>query len=616
MAEPTRWQRLPEIELATPVLAVAADAADAADAAGGDSAGGDSAGGGAVAGRRLWLGGMGGVAEVIPGGDGAATAPRVPGLSTVAALCRAGSWLVAGGAEGIARYRDGAYEFAEVQSGGAPVAALLTVPAAIATTGDGDHDPDAVVLLAATLGDGILRSDDRGRTWVPANFGLDDADVSDLIAGPSGTVFAATANGVFASTPGLRAWRRCAGTDGAVLAALASAPGSAAIAAAGEDGRILRSGDGGRTWTPGGTVPAAPTAMVAAADGSLVLGTAGAGIWRSVDAGDWTRVADDQHAAAVYCLAGVGRALYAGTSDGLAESDDAGLSWKPVAVPATHDLDRVLVHAGRPLVVGGGSGLVHLDAEGEWTTHAGVPFPLTAVAVAPGGALLASGPAGLFRHPGDRHLNGDAWEAVVPGEAGHVGVLSFRADGLGWAGSAQHGDALLHTSDGGASWQVVPAPFGVLPLTALQAADGVVLAATSDRRLGAVQLWASSDDGATWNREARAETAWPIVDALADPALLSLGRALCTRDGAGLWSQWAELDDGVRAVTGDSSGVVVLTASGIWTVTDDGRPGVRLDDGIDVAEVLDIEASGGTLFALLTGGRVWWRETGREGGVR
>ncbi len=610
MAEATFWRQYPDIGLRTPVLAVA-PAVPAVAAGPAASTATDGAEGVDGADGRLWLGGMGGIGQVVTAGTALAPEPAVPGLTTVAALCTVGSWLIAGVADGILRCRDGAYELAEVQSGGAPVAALLAVPSGGRPAGDpdGDHDPNAVLLLAATLGDGVLRSDDRGRTWVPANFGLDDTDVSALVAGPGGTVLAGTANGVFAATSGLRAWRRCPGTEGTAVAALTYAVGSSQVCAAGEKGETLRSVDGGRTWSAGGPIPAQPTAIATAPDGSLVAGTAGSGVWRSVDGGlTWSRADDGRLVETVYCLVSVGTVLHAGTAEGLASSTDGGLSWAPVAVPSTHDLDRVLVRRGRPVVAGGGSGVVELGATGGWAPLDGAPFPLTATAVAPDGALLASGPAGLFRH-----VDQEEWEPVVPGESGHVGVLTFRADGRGWAAPARHGDALLHTTDGGATWESVPAPFGALPLTALQAVEGGgVLAATTDRRQGSVQLWASADDGTTWLREARAETPWPVVDSLGEPGLLSLGRALCVRDRNGEWSQWAELDDGVRAVAGDRSGVVVLTPGGIWTVTDDGRPDARLDEGVAVDEVLDIEVADGILVALLTEGRVWWRPIRRD----
>ncbi|MGH3490153.1 MAG: hypothetical protein ACRDP8_19870, partial [Actinopolymorphaceae bacterium] len=492
---------------------------------------------------------------------------------------------------------------------------------------------DTGVLLAGTLGDGVLRSLDRGRSWAPVSFGLDDHEVSALCVGPAGSVLAGTADGVYAATASVKAWRRCAGTQGVAVAAIAYSDDL--LAAVSESGRALTSRDGGRTWTPGGTVPGQVTAMVGVHGGTLIVGTTDTGLWRSLDAGaTWVRAGTDTAETAdasdpadtagdadtagpplaVFCLAPHAGAVYAGTADGLVVSLDAGASWRPVPAPPTHDLDRLLVVRGRPVVAGGRSGVVRLrsapgPATGTWSALADAPFPLTAVAATPDDALITSGPAGLFRRTDDDADPG--WAAVVPGEDGHVGVLSFRPDGFGLAAPARHGHQLLRTTDNGISWQTVPAPFGVLPLVTLQVTTDVVLAATRDPRMGAIQLWASTDEGASWSREVRAETPWPVVRSVADPPLVSLGRALCARDDDGRWTRWAELDDGIRAVAGDSNGLAVLTPGAIWSVAD-GEVGVRLDDGIPAAEVLDIYLWQGRLHALLTGGRVWRRDVSSD----
>ncbi|HZC27859.1 MAG TPA: hypothetical protein VE287_12600, partial [Actinopolymorphaceae bacterium] len=598
------WHALPDIELRTPVLALATDPADAS---------GDERGG------RLWIGGVGGIAplgsQAAPGEVSPDAGSQSVGLASVAAMCFVGGWLVAGGADGLVRYRgrdsggdDEVVEVADVQGSGAPVAALLALPA--------DNDSGDGVVLAATLGDGVLRSYDRGRTWTPTTFGLDDAEVSALCVLPGGGVLAGTASGIFAATPGIRAWRRSTGTDGVPIAALASVRVDVhdRVVAAGENGEILRSDDGAHTWAAAWTLAARPTAIVAS-DATLVVGTAGEGLWRSTDGGTtWARAADDGCAMSVYCLGRSDGHLYAGTPDGLARSSDDGVTWEQVAVPATHDLDRLLLLGSRPVVAGGRSGVVRLDREGSWSVLDGAPFPLTGVAVAAGigpdggergdhsddpgdgdsdeghahrRRLLASGPAGLSAHSGAAEAS---WSVVTPDEPGYVGAMSILPSGHGLAAPARHGDQLLRTTDGGMSFDAVPAPFGAFPLVALQVADGVVLAATSDPRQDVVQLWASLDGGTTWQREARAETSWPVVRSLADPPVLSLGRTLCTRDDSGRWSRWAELDDGIRAVAGDRSGVVVLTATGLWSLTADGSPGARLDEGLSVSDVLDIAA--------------------------
>ncbi len=130
MADSARWHSLPPIELPTPLLSLLPPAAESPDG-------------------PLWIGGVGGVAAWWPNGvtggepslsDATAPVALTLGLSAVAALCRIGGWLVAGGSEGIVRWResevkadgvlDAEVEVAEVQSGGAMVAefAVVTTP--------------------------------------------------------------------------------------------------------------------------------------------------------------------------------------------------------------------------------------------------------------------------------------------------------------------------------------------------------------------------------------------------------------------------------------------------------------------------------------------------------
>lgn len=603
------------LDLATPVLAVEAYAG------------------------RLWVGGVGGVAWLRSDGTGEVCTGAE--LRSYAALCPAGSWLVAGGAEGIVRVRDGIVEPADLAGSGAPVAALAVLPA---------DEGESPILLAGTLGDGVLRSEDGGRNWATANFGLPDYDVSALVVSPGGTVLAGTGSGVAVATPGAKAWRPCRGTQGTAIAALAfiqatEEVGSRAdvptprelVVAASENGKILASYEQGGAWEPRGSVDAPVTALLAVPDspGVVVAGTAGGGVFRSFDAGaTWVPATDPTCVRTVFSLAAHDGSLYAGTTDGLARSDDGGGTWRLVRTPPTHDVNRILTWKRRIVVVGARSGpavVVDRDAGpagAPGTTveqlAEGAPFPLSALEVA-GETLLASGPGGLFRLPETgtpstttRTQAGEAaaetaWERVVSGEDGHVGVINIRTDGVGLAAPARHGNVLLRTKDGGASWEQVPAPFGMLPVTALAVTEHGCVAAVRDGRHNTVELW-FSPDGADWRREATAETVWPVVgafDAAGQPAV-SLGRTVHRRDETGRWCRWLEFDTGIRAICGHSHGFVVVTQRSFWAVSPDGAERDELADGKleEGQDVLDIVVDPTAaphdrcLYVLLTHGRI------------
>ena len=107
----------------------------------------------------------------------------------------------------------------------------------------------ANVVLAGTMQDGALISDDGGASWQARNAGLFDPDVRAIAVSPSfaadRTVFAATSTGLF------------------------------------------RSCNAGRLWRPFGDLPdhAPVSAMRILTDGVLIAGLEDAGLWRSTDAG-------------------------------------------------------------------------------------------------------------------------------------------------------------------------------------------------------------------------------------------------------------------------------------------------------------------------------------------
>jgi hypothetical protein len=123
------------------------------------------------------------------------------------------------------------------------------------------------VLFAGTQGDGLLYSGDRGRTWEPA--GLDGQIVKSIAFSPSapGRVAAGlkppmvctstdggetwTEQGGFRDIPGYARWRSPAEPPGtAYVQGLAISPTDPDLIVAGiEFGAVIRSTDGGRTWT-------------------------------------------------------------------------------------------------------------------------------------------------------------------------------------------------------------------------------------------------------------------------------------------------------------------------------------------------------------------------------
>jgi len=264
---------------------------------------------------EVWLGGAGGVASVRSGRR-RRDLQAPPFYGPVTALHPARGSLVAGGTTGIAVLSATGWYDAEVRGGRSPLADITSLV----------HE-EQDILLAATVGDGVLRSEDGGRTWVGSSFGLTDREVITLaVNAASGTVLAGTSDGLFRSTKAGLAWRRCPAIRDAVAAATYCPDGTAIVVL--EAGGALRSADDGETWVRVGDVARAASAIVATPTGLLLVGTMSDGLWRSDDHGStFVRLAGI--APAIHCLATGPNRLYLSTDTGPMTSDD-GLRWVPL----------------------------------------------------------------------------------------------------------------------------------------------------------------------------------------------------------------------------------------------------------------------------------------------
>jgi photosystem II stability/assembly factor-like uncharacterized protein len=563
----TEWQQFPPVSIPTPVLALAE---------------GDNG---------LWVGGLGGVAWRPTNRAWETRLSDLP-LTRVAALSYAGGWLLAGGAEGIARSSDGGltWRLGKTDSR-AQVTAIVASPR-FATDG---------TALAATIGDGILRTSDAGRTWDWANFGLEDFEVMALAWAKGDTILAGTASGLYRSPNGGRAWRLIDG--GLPVAALAFLPNGGVVAAL-EEERLLRSEDGGIRWTAHSRLPEGvlATALLATPAGMLLLGTATHGLLRSTDEGEsWSQA--DQHATLTFLngSAELGE-LYAGTDGGLLASIDDGVTWQPETVPPIHDLRRLFIVGGRPLLAGPHTGMVRYHPEMGWSMLPEAPAPLTAASLGPGGSLFRAGPTGLARSTDA----GESWQILVPGEAGQVEQFTFGAAGLGWAGRSQGGH-LLQTQDGGATWTPRESPFGMLHLLALQVTPEMIIAITYDLQQQVVQPWRSFDGGQSWARGAKVQTPWPLTATYDTPALFTIGNILYLQQSG---DHWLEIrigseESAVRRIVGNSEVLLALTTNGLYHSLDQGQSWTESDDELPAAQVMDIALAENIVYVLLAGGQVW-----------
>ncbi len=190
------------------------------------------------------------------------------------------------------------------------------------------------VILAGTDGGGVLRTANRGNHWTARNFGLRSFNVLALAWAPVApadawprwqTVFACTEEGVYHSPNGGRGWKRmdCPEAVYQTLAVALDYHTSGVVLAGTESSGLLRSSDGGHTFTPVPDAPSQINALVATPGGWFLSDESQ--VWQSADGEQWQPLSSGR---AALTLLTAGGAVWAGHEDGV-DRVDAG------AVPVT-----------------------------------------------------------------------------------------------------------------------------------------------------------------------------------------------------------------------------------------------------------------------------------------
>ncbi|MFO8030890.1 MAG: hypothetical protein R6U28_13625 [Cyclonatronaceae bacterium] len=185
------------------------------------------------------------------------------------------------------------------------------------------------LMLAGTLGQGILFSNDGGQSWLQSN--LENVSVYDFAHGSGRTYFAATQNGVYRSDNNGRSWQRTSGgmEETRVQSVLVHEEGL--VFAATLVGGIYVSDDNGSSWQEAseGLSISFAYALSQLADGTVLAGVANR-IYRSEDGGGQWMPAESgfPHVRTNAFAATADELLYAGTQNGVYRSEDGGQSWQ------------------------------------------------------------------------------------------------------------------------------------------------------------------------------------------------------------------------------------------------------------------------------------------------
>lgn len=532
-------------------------------------------------------------------------------LPALTALAASGATVFVGGAQGELLYtHDGGRQWYQGRQDQATAMITSIVPSP-------NFERDGVA-LAGTAGAGILRTVDGGRSWVLCNFGLQDFAVTALAVAPvweqREIAFAATEHGLYRSPNGGRAWKRTdAGLEGLAVQALAVSPNSAShitVFAGAETGPLSRSTDSGRTWAPwrqglddAGAFAAINTLWAAPDSALLLSGTADGRILRSVDGGaTWTAVVEGD--AAILSLGNVGDTLYAGQlREGVLASSDNGSTWAAETLDA-RGFTRLCAGPGNSLYAFGLQEVLHHKFCGE--AHDTQPWFISAPPDASNVVALAASKSALFAGTttGLWRMACDTWEPLLAEETiTAIGISAdFESSGAILAGG-QSG-RIYRTGDGGRSWAALVAPQPGMPVLAIGANKALTLAATPGGQ-GRVVIWLWHAASGKWKAWHQVATTPRVEFRLTDTQVRCvIGDTLWVAGPEGWQALHVAPVPILRYLTFPQRGQYLLTSEALLHSSD----GVRFASvplPLDGALLQDVAPVRDDLILLSTGGRLW-----------
>jgi photosystem II stability/assembly factor-like uncharacterized protein len=318
--------------------------------------------------------------------------------------------------------------------------------------------------------DGLWKSDDRGKTLSPLNSGFVARRLTGVTLSGKRLVAIQTHDGdttaLFASEDNGTTWTKiqAQGLGGIHLTSITGVPGSDRLLFATNPRDMFKSTDGGVTWKP-----ISVTAMVVDSPVPVLQG-ARKGSSKTPRKPAGRTVHPNEFRSLTAISSGTQAILLAATNHGLLRSSDKGVTWTVAQSGYADNFDDIYtspISDGR-LVARSPVGIYFSNDFGENWNRIPFPFPpaeLTDFAVPPVGTsfpMLAATEHGLYRSPD----LGQTWYPVRSGLPASTvkSVIYSPQEFIAYA--VLYGQ-LYQSTDGGASWNVVPSSFHSLSIRQL-----------------------------------------------------------------------------------------------------------------------------------------------------
>lgn len=328
------------------------------------------------------------------------------------------------------------------------------------------HPLDGSTLWASGDG-GVALTTDGGEhwTWLQARQEANSMFASPTFERAGSAYLLRYGSRVYRSTDQGATWSRVLGgtasEEGSDLRSIAFTDASNGWAA-GDEGSLLRTTDGGRHWTPvdftlDGFGSAGALQFVDAANGWLLTGNHV--LARTVDGGaHWSAPGGAAQPAAVRSFQfidlqrgwALGELSATDSRTAVWRTSDGGASWQAAALPGTFGAIAFADATTGVAVSGSGRAARSVDGGQTWTTVAtGTNRYLSKVRFTSSTGAIAIGESGLVLRSDDA---GATWRVLTPQTPHDLNDVHFADSKTGWI--VGNGGTVLSTHDGGLSWSV------------------------------------------------------------------------------------------------------------------------------------------------------------------